>query len=495
MANIASMLDHQARRKPGHPAIIEGGAVLTHEGLARRVRLWAAHLIALGMKQGDVIGVALKDSADHIVMNLAVARMGGIILPIDHRWTLSEKTNVVGGFGAAHVIAEAGDTVEGAIALDDAFKAAAEAENPDRDFPEDEKLPMVLSLSSGTTGTPKGPALNHRQMRSRWVTQFVSLGFTEHDRYLSATPLYFGGGRSFTMSATWAGGTVIMCPPPYSPQELIEAARSGRATTTLLVPTILRRLLAEGQADMSGDVSGHGGQDSLLFPDLRLLLCTGAILHEDERTEVMQRLCPSFINYYGSTEGGGVSILSPEHGAEAAGSVGQAVFNTRVQIVDEAHEPVDAGETGRIRYRGPGVASGFFNDPEADKEAYHDGWFYPGDLGRLDPHGYLFLAGRSKEVIIRGGANIYPAEIEAVLLSHPGVSDAAVIGWPSPVMGEEIAAFVTGDCATDELMAHCREKLASYKCPKRIFPLDSLPKSQLGKVQKLDLKALLPAGD
>lgn len=484
MANIASMLDHQARRKPGHPAIIEGDVVTTHADLARRVRQWAAQLIAKGMKPGDVIGVALKDSADHIVINLAVARMGGIILPVDHRWTQSEKANVVGGFGARHVVTEPGDAVDGAIALDDDFRASAAQKDPDRAFPEDEKLPMVLSLSSGTTGTPKGPALNHRQMRSRWVTQFVSLGFTEHDRYLSATPLYFGGGRSFTMSAIWAGGTVIMYPPPYSPQDLIAAARDSEATTTLLVPTILRRLLAEGQAE--------GGGDGLLFPGLRLLLCTGAILHEDERAQVMRRLCPSFINYYGSTEGGGVSILSPQHGPEAAGSVGQAVFNTRVQVVDDGHVPVKTGDIGRIRYRGPGVASGFFNDPEADREAYHDGWFYPGDLGRLDENGYLFLAGRSKEVIIRGGANIYPAEIEAVLLSHPDVSDAAVIGWPSPEMGEEIAAFVTGTGAVDELMAYCREKLAAYKCPKRIFMLESLPKSELGKVQKLDLKALLP---
>lgn len=483
MANIASMLDHQARRKPDHPAIVEGDTVLTHAVLARRVRLWAAHLTALGLRKGDVIGVALRDSADHIVANLAIARMGGIILPVDHRWSVSEKANVIGGFGAGHVLAEPGDPLAGAVVLDDAFRAAAEAENPDRDFPEDETLPMALSLSSGTTGTPKGPALTHRQMRARWVTQFVSLGFTEHDRYLSATPLYFGGGRSFTMSAAWAGGTVIMFPPPYGPRDLIEAARESRATTTLLVPTILRRLLAEGQGD------------GLLFPGLRLLLCTGAILHEDERTEVMRRLCPSFINYYGSTEGGGVSILSPEHGPEAAGSVGQAVFNTRVQIVDDAHRAVKTGEIGRIRYRGPGVASGFFNDPEADREAYRDGWFYPGDLGRLDAKGYLFLAGRSKEVIIRGGANIYPAEIEAVLLSHPGVSDAAVIGWPSPEMGEEIAAFVTGDAPVADLMAYCRERLASYKCPKRIFPLESLPKSDLGKVQKLDLKALLPADD
>lgn len=480
MANIASMLDHQARRKPGHPAIIEGGTVLTHGELAPKVRHWAARLMSLGLKQGDVVGVALRDSADHIVMNLAVARMGGIILPIDHRWAEAEKNNVINGFGASAVIAEPGASAPADVYLDEDFKAAALAEDPDGAFPEDETIPMVLSLSSGTTGTPKGPALNHRQMRARWITQFVSLGFTENDRYLSATPLYFGGGRSFTMSAAWCGATVVMFPPPYGPQDLIKAARDYRATTTLLVPTILRRLLAEPDTG------------ALLFPGLRLLLCTGAILHEDERATVVKRLCPSFINYYGSTEGGGVSILSPQHGPEAACSVGQAVFNTRVEIVDSDHRPVAAGEIGQIRYRGPGVASGFYNDPEANRETYREGWFYPGDLGRLNANGYLFLAGRSKEMINRGGANIYPAEIEAVLLSHPDVSDAAVIGWPSPEMGEEIAAFVTGSATVEDLTAYCAGKLASYKRPKGIFRLENLPKSELGKIQKTALKQLLP---
>jgi acyl-CoA synthetase (AMP-forming)/AMP-acid ligase II len=480
MANIASMLDHQARRKPDHPAIIEGDVLISHEDLALKVRRMASHLLDLGVLQGDVVGIALRDSADHIVANMAVARMGGIVAPIDHRWAETEKTNVADGFGARVVLVEPGDSVPGGTPIDAAFLAAVAVADPDRDFPEDEKLPMVLSLSSGTTGKPKGPALNHRQMRSRWVTQFVSLGFNERDRYLSATPLYFGGGRSFTMSAVWCGATVVMFPPPYGPQDLIKAALEYEATTTLLVPTILRRLLAEP------------GTGTHLFPKLRVLLCTGAILHEEERIAVMERLCPSFINYYGSSEGGGVSILTSGHGPEAAGSVGQAVFNTQLEIVDTDHNPVKVGEIGRIRYRGPGVASGFYKDPEADREAYHDGWFYPGDLGRVDDSGYLFLAGRSKEMIIRGGANIYPAEIEAVLLSHPDVVDAAVIGWPSAEMGEEIAAFVTGGVSVSELTAYCSEKLAAYKWPKEIFVLESLPKSDLGKVQKPALKTLLP---
>lgn len=480
MANIASMLDHQARRKPDHPAVIEDGVAISHAEFALKVRRMASYLLDLGVEQGDVVGMALRDSADHVAANMAIARMGGIAAPIDRRWAEAEKTNVADGFGARVVLVEPGDTVPGGVPVDETFQAAVAAADPDRDFPEDETLPMVLSLSSGTTGRPKGPALNHRQMRSRWVTQFVSLGFNERDRYLSATPLYFGGGRSFTMSAVWCGATVVMFPPPYGPGDLIRAALESDATTTLLVPTILRRLLAEP------DTGTH------LFPKLRVLLSTGAILHEEERMAVMARLCPSFINYYGSSEGGGVSILTSDHGPEAAGSVGQAVFNTRLEIVDSDHSPVPAGEIGRIRYRGPGVASGFYKNPEADREAYHDGWFYPGDLGRVDDAGYLFLAGRSKEMIIRGGANIYPAEIEAVLLSHPDVADAAVIGWPSVEMGEEIAAFVTGDVSATDLTVYCGEKLAAYKRPKEIFALESLPKSDLGKVRKEALKALLP---
>lgn len=479
--NLASMLDHQARRKPAHPAIVEGENSLTHADLARKVRLWAEYLLQQGLKPGDVVAVALRDSADHIVANWAVVRMGGIILPVDHRWAAAEKHNVIEGFGATAALVEPGETDIDGIVVDEVFDdgAAAAEDAGSPDFPEDGDAPAVLSLSSGTTGTPKGPALTHRQMHSRWITQFVTLGFTEHDRYLSATPLYFGGGRSFTMSATWCGATVVMFPPPYEPTELIEAARISRATTTLLVPTILRRLLAEPDAGTP------------LFPGLRLMLCTGAILHEEERIEVMRRLCPAFINYYGSTEGGGVSILSPEHGAEAAGSVGQAVFNTRVQIVDEQHQPLPAGALGRVRYRGSGVASGFFRNPEANRESYHDGWFYPGDLGRIDKKGFLTLAGRSKEMIIRGGANIYPGEIEAVLLAHPGIEDAAVIGYPSSELGEDIAAFIVGAPDDNDVIEHCRSALAPYKVPRRIIRLDALPKSDLGKVQKAELAARL----
>ena len=473
--NLASMLDHQSRRKPNHPAIVEGGRVLTHRGLAFRVRRWARHLLESGFLPGDVVAVALRDTADHLVANWAIARMGGIILPVDHRWTAYEKRNVAEGFEAAATLVEAGEP--GGVAIDERFRAHADAAAADGPFPEDASAPMALCLSSGTTGTPKGPALTHDQMRARWTTQFVSLGFTEHDRYLSATPLYFGGGRSFSMSAIWCGATAVMFPPPYDARGLVEAARETGATTTLLVPAILRRLLAQETGDAP------------LFPGLRLLLSSGAVLHESERRSVMRRLCPFFVNYYGSTEGGGVSILTPDHGPEAEGSVGRVVFGTEVQIVDSDHGEAPAEEVGRIRYRGSGVATEFFRGAESG--AFRDGWFYPGDLGRFDRNGFLRLAGRDRETINRGGVTIYPADVEAVLLAHPGVADAAVIGAPSAELGEEVAACVVATVSAEKLTMHCRGRLAPYMIPRRIVQVERLPRNALGKIRKTDLAELL----
>ena len=475
--NLADMISHQARRRSGHPAIVEADAVITFGELDPLVRRAAAWLMDQGARAGDVVGLALSDSADHLIAHYAVARMGGIILPIDWRWTADEKRRIAEFFGAALVLVETVGELANGVAVDASWRDQLSAADLVREFPTDGDAPVVLSLSSGTTGRPKGPALSHSQFLARWITQFVTLTFAEHDRYLNATPLYFGGGRSFSMSALYAGATVILFPPPYEPEALIEAAVRHHATTTLLVPTLLRRLL---------EVAGPAG---LAFPSLRLLLSTGAVLHPDERADVMDRLCPGFINYYGSTEGGGVSVLMPHHPINKASSVGTTVFGVDVEIVDSHGTSVAAGEIGRIRYRGPGISDGFYRDPKASATSFRDGWFHPGDLGRLDSDGFLYLAGRADDVIIRGGVNIYPAEIEETLLTHSMVRDVAVIGIPSIDLGEEIVAFVVGAHRADResLIAYCRAHLALYKVPKLIEFIDELPKTALGKVVKSDL--------
>jgi acyl-CoA synthetase (AMP-forming)/AMP-acid ligase II len=302
--NIASLLDEHAVRRARHPAIIEGEGVITYGDLAPLVRRTAGHLRRCGIGAGDIVGVCLKDSGDHLVVMYGLARLGAVILPLDWRWSGPEKQRLAVFFGVGHVVVEPGDDIADVtcLAVDDGWHGAVADEDADVPCATGGDLALVLSLSSGTTGRPKGPMLSHRQFIARLMIQWVTLGFSQHDRYLSATPLYFGGGRSFTLGSLFSGGTVIMFPPPYEPEALVAAVETLGPTTMLLVPTLLRRLL---QLPQNGKI--HEG--SPLLGGLKRLLSTGAVLHPDEREAVITRLHPEFINYYGSTEGGGITVL------------------------------------------------------------------------------------------------------------------------------------------------------------------------------------------
>lgn len=481
--NIALALEENARRRGSHPAIIEGARSITYQELDPMVRRIAGVLSDQGVGEGSIIGVCLPDSADHLMINYAIARLGAVILPLDWRWTEAEKANVAAFFKVSLIVVlPAAELAKfSCVPLDEAWHKAVAKRDPDTVCASGGNRGVVLSLSSGTTGRPKGPMMTHAQFTARFVMQWVTLGFNQHDRYLSATPIYFGGGRSFTMGCLYTGSTVIMFPPPYEPEDLIAAVVKYEATTLLLVPTLLRRLLQIPRGNLP------------LLAGLSRLLSTGAILHADERAAVMAGLNPNFINYYGSTEGGGTSVLLPKHTGVAAASVGEPIYQTQIQIVDEAGTELPTGEAGLIRYQSPGVSDSFYNDPEASAEAFQGGWFYPGDIGRLDEEGLLYLVGRAKDVIIRAGVNIYPAEIEQVLLNHESVADAVAVAWPHAERGEDVAVFVVAKDAVVEqtLLDYCRENLASYKVPRGVFMIDEMPKTALGKIIKADLAAQL----
>ena len=490
--NLAEALESNARRRPDHPAVIDRHRSLSHGAFFDVVCRWASGLADLGVSPGDIVGVNLGDTAEHLIALYAIPRAGGVILPMDQRWTKEEKSRVAGFFGAGIVISEPDDvfvTTGGPwrnLAIGPDWSTAVENADPARIFPETDDPPLLLALSSGTTGVPKGPLITQSQFLARFMIYFVTLGFNERTRYLSASPLYFGGSRGYAMCALFAGGTVLLYPPPYEAVNLVEFAKEKEATTLFLVPTVLRRVL---------DLGGASG-GAPLFRTLECLFSTGAILHPEERTEVMARLCPQYMNFYGSTEGGGCSALMWDDPKSAAASVGRPVFGARIEIVDERDQLVRAGHIGRIRYRHSGTATAYHNDPEASREAFHQGWYYPGDLGWVDPAGFLYLTGREKDVIIRGGVNIYPAEVEHVLMQHPAVDEAAVVGWPSNEFGEEVAAFVACQVEGErtsaaELIAHCRTELAPYKIPRAVFFVADIPKSSVGKILKDQLAASL----
>ncbi|MBL8697923.1 MAG: acyl--CoA ligase [Alphaproteobacteria bacterium] len=483
--NLADALSHHVRARPDRPAIIQGDRQILYRDLDGIVRRGAAHLDALGIGEGEVVGIALRDSIDHLLALYMAARRGAIALPLDWRWTEAEKRAVAERFHAKLILIEPDATPLPGIAcvpVDMDFQIGVAAAREDMAFPSRLEAPLLLSLSSGTTGRPKGPIVTHGQFLRRFWTHWIDLGLNARETYVSATPMYFGGGRTFSMSLLFSGGTVVLFPPPYEARDLAAEVAKRKASSAFLVPTLLRRLLDLSDAEAAP------------LRAMRLLLSSGAPLHPEERREIRTRLCPNFCEYYASTEGGGVSLLRPEDMDVHDDSVGRPVFGVEVAIFDDDFKPLPAGAVGRLGYRGPGVASGFHEDPEATREVFHDGWFFPGDLASVNDAGYVFLKGRKKDMIIRGGINIYPVEVEAALQSDSAVVEAAVVGWPSRDMGEEVAAFVVlrAPAEPEALRKLCAARLAPYKVPKAVFVVDEMPKNAAGKIVKAALAERLP---
>src|SRR5262245_51922268 len=341
--NAADAIFHNARRRPSHAAIVDGACTITYAELAALVAKTAGHLETIGVGPGDIVGVALGDDAGHIVAMLAIAWLGAVILPMDVRWTAQEKHRIAAHFGARLVLVpEGGEPLADieTVALFRSWRQGVAAHAGDGGFVRRREQPLLLSLSSGTTGTPKGPMVTHGHTLSRLFIYTFSLTFNEADRFITATPLYFGGARYMTMAYLFMGATVVLFPAPYEPEQLAQAVNEQHITSLFLVPTLLRRLLDMPKSSLP------------LLPGVRLLISSGAALYAEERRRIMRELCPNFFNFYSSSEGGGISLLRPEYPDAASLSVGKVVFGAEVQIIDEQHKEVAPGAIGAIRYRG-----------------------------------------------------------------------------------------------------------------------------------------------
>ena len=475
--NLASILQCHADSHGARTAIEFGAERISYLDLWQRLQGYAAFLHEYGIRSGDRVGLALKEHPAHLVLHYALARLGAVVLPVDQRWTRSEKAAAATSFKARLLILEAGaDVPDGHETL------TLDQVHPDTDpgclppMPAHPDLTLLISLSSGTTGKPKGALVTHEQMYQRFISQWVSIGFNSRDRFIGLTPLYFGAGRSFAMAFLAAGATVIIDPPPHKPGQLVDAINASRATATFLVPTQLRTLLPLYK-------------DGLLLPGLDKLLISGAALHPPEAAEIRKKISPGLIGYYASSEGGGISVLNTDEFDDYAHTAGRATFRTEVQVVDNRGEPVTTGATGRLRYRGPGVAACFINADGTGQTTDTEGWFYPGDLAAKLDSGHILLRGRDKDVINRAGVNIYPAEIEAILTQLAAVREAVVVGEASAQYGETVTAFIVsnGALSTTALTEHCQQHLAPYKVPSRYIMLDELPKTGLGKLDKAEL--------
>jgi acyl-coenzyme A synthetase/AMP-(fatty) acid ligase len=484
--NVVAPVLHAGRTRPDAIALVEGERVTSYGALVELVRRTSAHLTELGVRRGDRIGLCLKDTTDHIVTMLALAYIGAVVVTLDWRAPPAENARLVAGLGLARLITEPGTRAGGsgdlsevpALCLDEDWHHAVARAERLAGSSELSHEPFAISATSGSTGTPKFTQMSHVQYYFAVVAMWELMGLAGPHRFLSNLPLYYSGGRNSCLAHLMRGDAVVLYPSLFGPDEYIEVVARHAITTAAVVPSMVRQLLAS---------SGDGP----LLPGLTALFCSGAPLYPEEKREAVRRLTAHFHERYGTAETLAISVLRPADFAARPSSVGQSHSLAELEIVDENHAVMPYGGVGQLRIRAPGMGSPL---PGTAAEAnFRKGWFYPGEVARLDEAGYIFLQGRSSEVIMRSGAKTYPAEVEATLLEHAGILEAAVVGERGPDNEESVIAFVVakGPLEAVELLAHCRMRLTPHKVPRRFHFLNELPRKTSGKVDKLALSTCL----
>lgn len=487
---------HVARITPNRVALDDGTVRLTYGELNDRVNRLAAALVAHGVVKGTVVAAYLPSCIPYVLVVLATARAGGVFSPINPRFKAREIADIlsVGQPTAVFTTAERVEIVRAAAKLA-GFKRLILIVTDDDDSPgtvaynrlletAPVPLPLVSELdsfslifTSGTTGKPKGALATHRA-RMIWVLNAAVLyGLGEDDVYLGALPQVHSAGLTFTLMHLYVGGRVHIL-KDFDPKRYLEIIESKGVTSSLVVPTMLVMVLEELE---------NGGHHYNLSR-LRRLVTAGAPMPFATKKKVIEKLTDKLYEYYGSTESNSMSVLKPQDQLRKPYSVGLPFTNVELKIVDSEGVPRPAGGVGEVWCRNPSVMIEYYRQPEATAAAFTDGWFHTGDLGYLDEEGYLHLVGRISDVIVSGGVNIYPAEIEDVLMMHPGILDCAVVGAPDPKWGQVVSAYVVPrkgwTIDLTEVQKHCQAHIADYKKPRRLEIRDRLPKTAAGKTIK-----------
>ena len=490
----------QALAKPDAPAVILGdGTRLTFRALDNGSIALAHELRRRGLQKGDAIALLMENRLEYLLAVWAAMRAGLYVVPVNWHLKADEVRYIVSDSGARVVVTSgmhaevAGSTGVAQVSVDDpaAWAPVAEAirANAALTPASEEAEGQIMYYSSGTTGRPKG-IRRPIQERAFGVPSPIDLflnGYYKLDHrttYLCPAPLYHAAPLNWSMTILRYGGTIVVM-KQFDALEALRLIEAHRVTAAQFVPTMFVRMLQlpdelrDRYSRASLALAAHAGAPCA--PDLkrRMLDWWGPIIHE----------------YYGGSEGNGVTAITPQEWLARPGSVGRAVLG-ELHVCDEEGREVPRGETGTVYFGGLPPFE-YHGDPEKTRGAYNPhGWSTLGDIGHVDADGYLFLTDRKAFMIISGGVNIYPLEIENVLASHPAVQDVAVIGAPHPELGEEVLAVVEprdGTTASpalgDELIAFCRSQIAHFKCPRRVIFDPALPRLPNGKLLKRLVKA------
>lgn len=493
--NLAQFLTDSVDRRPQHPAIRYQERTITYEMMNRQVDSLAKGLERAGLKPGQVCVLMMPSSINWALTYYALAKLGAIVVPINplfrrgelehifrdsgaqafvgHQDYLEEPRAVMAGMESLPLrIVDADEPPEGAKRLSDCMV-------PCHGFPSfdtDDDDPFAIIYTSGTTGLPKGAVLTHANL----MADARLVGSLRHiepdDVVLSVLPLFHIYGQTHSLNISILYGLTIRMWERFEAEEVIGAIEEEESSILYAVPTMVNRLV------------GLGSVTPPKRSSLRFVISGGASLPVEVLHKFEKIFDTTIYESYGLTECSPTCVENPFGRPTKPGSIGLPVPGFEARIVDSNDNDLPTGEVGELLISGPAVMKGYLNKPEATEEALRGGWLHTGDLARFDEEGYIYIVDRKKELIIRGGYNVYPREIEEVLYTHPGVVEAAVIGVPHEDLGEEVAAVIVmrpgWETTEEEIRQYIKDRVAPYKYPRLIKFIDELPKTTTGKIFK-----------
>lgn len=497
--NVKDVFRHSQKLHSDKTALVSPAGRMTYAEFGSTCDALGRTLYQLGLRKGDRVAVLDFNSLEVCLCSFAVPACGLVFLPLNFRLASAEMESIMADarisaliyspeFGAmvdglrsklppqVHVLCTR--PRDGSHDLHQLMRDSSHRVLPD---PRADDLAHLL-YTSGTTGKPKGVQLTHRNITTTLKSLLIEFGLEPEDRALMVAPLFHVAACHSYMALAGRGCTVNIL-PAFDPVKVLDAVAAVRPTFTILVPAMISALL-------------HcSGQDHVDVSSLRLIVYAGAPMQEELLQTAKKRFGKVLLQVYGLTETSALTCLRVgDHlNPGLIASAGRQMFGNEVLVVGESGEPVPPGTIGEVIARGSNVTAGYWGAPEETRAVLRNGWFHTGDMGWQDPEGYIFLRDRKKELIVSGGENVYPVEVENVLYEVPQVAEAAVIGVPDDKWGERVHAIVhlrpNEWIDPQTIIDYCRSKLARYKCPKSIELSGPLPRTPSGKVQKYRLRS------
>jgi len=497
--NLASTVTETAARVPTTVAVRLGPLELTYADLDDRSARVATLLREKGLQPGDRVGVMLPNVLEFPIAYYGVLRAGGVVVPMNVLLKRREIAFYLEDSGAKLLLAWHGFGEEARAGAAEAAVELIEVEpqsfadllgncEPSTEVVDTEAGDTAVILyTSGTTGSPKGAELTHFNLsRNAEIASETTCEIKDSDVVLGGLPLFHSFGQTVSMNASMRVGATLTLLPKFDPGEALEIMQRDSVTHFYGVPT------------MYGALLHHPSREDHDTASLRICVTGGAAMPVEVLRGFEQAFGCEVLEGYGLSETSPVASSNHPGRPRKPGSIGTPLREVEMKVVDENDQEVAQGEVGEIVIRGHNVMKGYWQRPDATEEAMRGGWFHTGDMARIDEEGYFFIVDRKKDMIIRGGYNVYPREVEEVLYEHPKIREAAVLGVPHDQWGEEIGAAVVchegEEVSPEEVSEYVKERIAAYKYPRIVWFLDDLPKGPTGKILKRTIDIPAPAG-